>query len=148
MYKAPPTVMKVAPPRVVHCITMDISLVRQIQFRGTLALPFPGCMLPQFPHLGNSALVARFERMCETAWGTKDAQGVVAETEPRKSSLLFTSPLTPDSPPPHPAPSTRTPKLRVQTYTGNSVTTEFSHRLDALESRHQFIVTFQLNHRL
>lgn len=32
--------------------------------------------------------------------------------------------------------------------TGDYVTVEFSHRLDAFESCHQFIVTFQLNHCL
>ena len=84
----------------------------------------------------------------ETAWGTKDAQVVAAEADHRKQSLLFMSPLTPHHPPPHPAPSTRASKLRAQTYAGDSVTAEFSHRLDALESCHQFIVTFQLNHRL
>ena len=49
---------------------------------------------------------------------------------------------------PTPTPSARSHKLWAPTYTGDYVTVEFSHRLDAFESCHQFIVTFQLNHCL
>lgn len=39
-------------------------------------------------------------------------------------------------------------KLRAPTYVGDCVSVEFSHGLDAFETCHQSILTFQLNHGL
>lgn len=123
---------------------MDDSPVKQTSFRRNLALLFFVRLLPQFPHLENSALLGRLEIMCvnclihsgSSASGSRDWQ-----QEREWGMLLLNLHLSP--PLKH-----WEPQLGATTYSSEYVSIEFGGGLDAFKSWHQFVPTFHVNHCL